>query len=547
MNPLSRPSFAPPQLRDTATVSTIMRDVIVALLPALGMSVFLFGVRVLALTAISVASCVISEKLYCRFTHKPDPTRDLSACVTGVLLAMSLPVTTPYWAPVLGGAFAIVIIKQFYGGLGRNFMNPALAARMLLLSFPGMMTTLTQALDRQPLWGAADAVSAATPMSYLHTGALPPQTLSQMLLGQHGGALGEGAAFMLILGGLYLLGRQVISWRIPVSFLGTVALLTLLFPRGECAPAVWMLYNLMGGGLLLGAIFMACDYTTSPVTPRGQLMFGVGCGCLTVVLRYFGSYPDGVGFAILTMNCCVWLLDRVGLPRRFGVRPLTQLRLWLRRQRSRLASLKPARPSLPAWEPGTMPGEHYLEQLRPWLRQALALGGVIAVTAAVVFSVHRLTQLPAAERENSAQQALLSQVMPQADMVTQTPYWAEGARSITAGYRDNQLLGYCVEVEVQGFGGPITMVVGVDLNGEVTGIAVTAHSEQKVGQPALEQDYLQRYVGLSGTVRLEGPNSVDGISGATDTCRAITAGVNEALYIVSRLDTDDVTYTDGEV
>ena len=547
MTSMFRSARVAPQLKDQATISSIMLDVIVALLPALGMAVYFFGARVLVLSLISVASCVVSEKIYCRLTRKPDPTRDLSACVTGLLLAMSLPVTTPYWAPVLGGVFAIVIVKQFYGGLGRNFMNPALAARMLLLSFPGMMTTLTQALDRQPLWGAADAVSAATPMSYLHTGALPPQTLPQMLLGQHGGAMGEGAAFMLILGGLYLLGRQVISWRIPVSFLGTVALLTFLFPRGGNAALEWMLYNLMGGGLLLGAIFMACDYTTSPVTPRGQLMFGVGCGLLTVALRYFGSYPDGVGFAILTMNCCVWLLDRIGLPRRFGVKPLTEFKLWLRRQLRRLAKLKPVMPELPTWDPGTMPGERYLDQMRQWGKNALSLGGVIAATAVVVFCVHWITLPQTTEQEGRAQQALLAQVMPQANIVTQTPYRAEGALSITAGYRDNELIGYCVEVEAQGFGGPITMMVGVDLNGEVTGIAVTSHSEQKVGQPAMEQEYLQQYVGLSGTIRNSGSNSVDVISGATDSCQAITDGVNEALYIVSHLDTEDVTYTDGEV
>ena len=536
-----------PRMRDRVTVDGIMLDVLIALLPALLMGTFLFGFRVLLLSAISVIACMGFEALYCKWTKKPVSIRDLSACVTGLLLAMTLPVTAPYWAPVLGGAFAIVLVKQFYGGLGKNFMNPALAGRMLLLSFPGMMTSWVDALDRPGVLGV-DAVSTATPMAYLHLGQLPELRLNQMLLGQHGGAMGEVASLMLLLGGTYLLCRRVISWRIPGAFLGTVAVLTLLFPRGN-APLDWMVYNLLSGGLLLGAIFMATDYATSPVTPRGQLLYGIGCGCLTVALRYFGSYPDGVGFSVLTMNCCVWLLDRVGLPRRFGIPPLTETKLWLQSLCGRLAKL---RPSLPQRREkaaqGTMPGERDLDQIRTWARSAGSLAAVIVVAVVCIGLVDRATSQTIALRENREQQELLDTVMPAATVATETPYLAEDALRILAGYDENEMVGYCVEVEVQGFGGVITLVVGIDMNGEVTGVTITSHSEHAgIGGPAMERAYLDQYIGRSGTIRHDGYNRVDAISGATDTCRAITAGVNKALYIASRLDAGQVEFVDGQV
>ena len=533
-----------PSIKDNAGVDTIMLDVLVALTPALLMGAYLFGLRVLLLAAVSVISCMGFETLYCKLAKRPNTVGDLSACVTGLLLAMSLPVTAPYWAPVLGGAFAIVVVKQFYGGLGKNFMNPALAGRMLLLSFPGMMTSWTDALVRPGLLNAADAVSAATPMAYLHVGKLPPFSLSQMLLGQHGGAMGEVAAGMLLLGGFYLLARRVISWRIPVLFIGTVALLSGLFPHAGQPAADWMTYNVFSGGLLLGAIFMATDYATSPVTPRGQMLFGVGCGALTFVLRTFGSYPDGVGFSILTMNCCVWLLDRIGLPRRFGLPPMTESKLWLRRQLERLAKLKPVWPKR-----GEKPSDgKLLDRLPQIAKRTAAVCAAVGVAVAGVWLVYGLTGQAAMEQENRRMQQLLEQVMPQAQVLTETPYLAEDALSILAGYNESELVGHAVEVEVQGFGGMMTMVVGVNVNGEVTGISVTANSEHAViGGAALEREFLDRYIGLSGTIRDTGWNSVDAVSGATDTSRAITAGVNKALYITSRLDAGDVDFVDGDV
>ena len=541
-----------PQIAQPATIPSIMLDVIVALIPALLMAVFLFGVRVLALTAVSVGTCVLAEYGYRRLRGLDSTVGDLSACVTGLLLAMSLPVTAPYWAPVLGGLFAIVIVKQFYGGLGRNFLNPALAGRTLLCTFPGLMTRWVDAFQRPGLLGTADAVTSATPMAVLHTGALPDLTLSQMLLGQHGGAMGGVPVLMLLLGGVYLVGRRVISPRIPLAHLGTVALLTLLFPRGDQGALAWMLAQLCCGGLVMGAIFMASDYTTTPVTPLGQTIFGVGCGVLTVLLRYFGSYPDGVGWAILTMNCCVWLMDRAAIPRRFGMGRFALVRTWGRQLKESAAQIRFVKPQLKLFAragEGTMPGEGYLDELRGKARQYAALGGVFLAVCLAVFGVHRATDYVTVRAETEAQEALLSQVMPQATTRTETPYYAAGALSITAGYNDSGLVGYCVEVQSYGFGGLLTAVVGVDTNGEVTGVAITSHRETAgVGTDAMTEAYLSQYVGRSGTIRLSGNNAVDGVSGATATSEAVTDCVNQALGIVANLDTEGgVSYVDGEV
>ncbi len=530
-----------PQINQPDTTQSMMFMVLVALLPALGMAVFFYGFRVILLTAVSVASCVGFEALYCHLTGQSQTIRDLSACVTGLLLAMSLPATSAYWVPVLGSAFAIIVVKQFYGGLGKNFMNPALAGRMLLATFPMLMTNWSAPLDRLPIFGV-DAVSSPTPMSYLHSGVLPPNSMGQLLLGQQGGSLGEVSAFMLLLGGGYLIVRGVISPRIPVSYLGTVALIALILPRGDEGAWAWMTAQLLSGSLMLGALFMATDPTTSPVTPRGQVMFGVGCGLLTMLLRYHSSYPEGVGWAILTMNCCVWLLDRAGMPRRYGVHNFAVTGHLLRRAHASVSKIKFVIPEHTKRKKGEMPGEAHLDAIRTTAINWAKLAAVVVVTCVVISWVHSFTDLPTAQAADQAQQALLRQVMPQAAVQSETPYRAAGALSITAGYsEDNQLIGYCVEVQSQGFGGIITMVVGVDLDGKVTGVAVTDHKEDpSVSDKALSPSALSRYVGRSGTLRNDGVNAVDSVAGATATSKALTAGVNRALSIIANLDTEGV-------
>ena len=320
-----------PHIRGPEDTRSIMFDVIIALAFALALPCFFFGWRVAILTAVSVVSCVLFEWLYRKALKKTSSIRDLSAVVTGMLLAYCLPPSAPYWLPVIGGFFAIVIVKQLYGGIGKNFLNPALAARAFLtISFPAVMTVWTMPFSELPLTPVVDtasaatppvdAVSVATPLMQLKEGALPDVKLIDMLLGQRAGSLGEVSALILLLGGLYLVLRRVISPRIPLLFMGTVALMTVLFPPADVDAVQWMLYNLLSGGLVLGAVFMATDYATSPVTVRGQVLYAVGCGLLTVFFRTFSSSAEGVCFAILLMNTLVWALDKVSRPRRFGVK-----------------------------------------------------------------------------------------------------------------------------------------------------------------------------------------------------------------------------------
>ena len=530
-----------PHMVQTASVRGMMLDVIVALLPAFAMSVFLFGHWVLVLGALSVGSSVLFEYLYRRFTRQSNSIGDLSACVTGLLLCMTLPSDSAWWVPVLGAAFAIVVVKQFYGGAGRNFMNPALAGRMLLASFPALMTSWVDPALRLSI-RQVDTVSAATPMSYLHFGNLPPQEFSQLLMGYHSGSLGESCSFMLLLGGLYLMGRRVISSRIPLSYLGTVALWAFLFPSGNCGRLEWMAAQLFSGGLILGALFMATDPTTTPVTPRGHVMFGVGCGVLTMVLRYFGPYYEGVGWAILTMNCSAWLLDKVGLPRRFGQKPYAEVRQMARAVVNSMRQIRIVRPDLSALttRDGEAPGEGLIPVLREHGRNFLWLMAVVLATGALVFGVHRVTDLAAVQADTQAQQEQLDQVMPGASFSSESPYWANGALSILYAYNeDNEHMGYCVEVQSHGFGGMVTMMVGVDLDGKVTGLAITDHKETySVVEHVLSWQHLRKYEGLSGTIRYSGNNSVDVVSGATATSRAITDGVNQALAIVAGLSED---------
>ncbi len=314
-----------PHVHSKTTTQVIMRDVLIGLAPAMIMAVYVFGLRSLTVTAVSVLSCVFFEWLYCKMTGMHCKIYDLSACVTGVLLAFVCPVTIPYWTIVLGAAFAILLVKMLFGGLGRNIVNPALAGRAFMFSWPVLMSTWVKPgfANAAPVvgpvvgLGAADVVTAATPLANMHQGIMCEETIGQLFIGTIGGCIGETSAIALLIGFAYLLWRKVISARIPLVYIATVAVLTFLFPMGNDRIA-WMLAQVFGGGLMLGAIFMATDYVTSPVTKLGQIVYGIGCGLLTVLIRYFGGYNEGVSYAILCMNACVVLLDRIGRPVKFG-------------------------------------------------------------------------------------------------------------------------------------------------------------------------------------------------------------------------------------
>ena len=383
-----------PHIRSNETTRSIMLDVIIAMLPALAFAIFNFGLRALTLTAVSVVGCVFWEWLYRKLMKKPQSIGDLSSVVTGMLLAFVCPVQMPYWMIIIGDFFAIVVVKQLFGGIGKNFLNPALAGRAVLLaSYAGTMTSwVDPAVNKAAIIGSnADIVTTATPLAIMKTGDFAellsahsvgsmfvgtgiPGSLGEvsalalliggvyliwrkvinwqtpvayiatvavltflfpkqgsglewmlysifgggLFLGKVGGSLGEISALLLIIGGLYLIWRKVINWQTPVAYIATVAVLSFLFPKAGSS-LEWMLYSVFGGGLMLGAFFMATDYATSPVTKKGQLVFGIGCGLFTVLIRYFGSYNEGVCYSIMVMNLFVALIDKYTKPTRFGV------------------------------------------------------------------------------------------------------------------------------------------------------------------------------------------------------------------------------------
>lgn len=299
-----------PHVRGNFHTSRIMLDVVIALLPALAAGALALGTRALLVALNCVAAALITEEIYDLIAHRRSTLLDGSAAVTGLLLAMTLPVSIPLWQAAIGSAFAVVVVKSLCGGLGQNIFNPALAARAL------MMLIWPASLTRYNALGV-DSVSSATPLHHMRMPALPEESLTDMLLGNIPGSIGEISALALLIGGAYLLARRVISIRIPAAYLVSVAALSLIFSRAG-NPVIWMLYNLLGGGLILGAIFMATDYASSPVTPKGQWIYGIGCGALTMLFRSFGLFPEGVTYAILLMNACAWTIDRRTAPRRFG-------------------------------------------------------------------------------------------------------------------------------------------------------------------------------------------------------------------------------------
>ncbi len=301
-----------PHIRGNFRTNRIMLDVVLALLPALIVGTCVLGIRCLLVALVCVTAALASEYFYSLLTKTRQTVIDGSAIVTGLLLAMTLPASVPLWLAALGSVFAIIIVKALCGGLGQNIFNPALAARAF------MMLIYPVGLTRYFAIGV-DGVTAATPLHHMVMPALPEESLLDMFLGGCPGSIGEISALALLIGGGYLVYRKVISIRIPVAYLGTVAVLTLIFAKTD-SPISWMLYSLLSGGVMLGAIFMATDYATSPATPVGQIVYGIGCGMLTVIFRYFGLFPEGVTYAILLMNALVWVIDYYTPIRRFGTK-----------------------------------------------------------------------------------------------------------------------------------------------------------------------------------------------------------------------------------
>ncbi len=300
-----------PHIRSNDTTSKIMFDVMLALLPATAVGIIFFGFSALLVVLTSVGAAVLFEYLFQRITKKTVTIGDFSAVVTGLLLALNLPSEVPLYVPIVGAFVAIVIIKQLFGGIGQNFMNPALGARAFLMaSYPTAMTTFS-----------VDSVASATPLSALHEGAAfapVPADYMNAFMGNISGCIGEVSAIALLIGAAYLFYKKIITWHIPVSYLGTAFVLFYVFGRNGLFTGL-PLYELLLGGILLGAFFMATDYSSSPITPKGKIIFGAGCGIITVIIRTYGGYPEGVSYSILLMNLTVPLIDKYTRPRVFGI------------------------------------------------------------------------------------------------------------------------------------------------------------------------------------------------------------------------------------
>lgn len=296
-----------PHVRSKDTTDRIMLYVIIALLPTSFFGVYNFGMRALILIILTILSCLASEWIFEKITKRPNTLNDLSAVVTGLLLALNLPVSLPYWQAVLGGAFAIIVVKMLFGGLGQNFMNPALGARcFLLISFTGSMTAFTY-----------DGISTTTPLALLKNGEALDVTVMDMLIGKTAGTIGETSAIAILIGAIFLILMGVIDLRIPASYIITFVIFILLF-GGHGFDWNYVTAQLCGGGLMLGAFFMATDYVTSPITPMGQIIFGIILGLLTGIFRIFGANAEGVSYAIIFSNLLVPLIERFTVPTAFG-------------------------------------------------------------------------------------------------------------------------------------------------------------------------------------------------------------------------------------
>ncbi|NLD16541.1 MAG: RnfABCDGE type electron transport complex subunit D [Tissierellia bacterium] len=292
-------------MKDTVSTSSLMRDVIIALIPAMAGSVYFFGLNALILILISIASCVGFEFISQKAFKKSIKISDLSAVVTGILLAMNLPANAPLWMPIFGGFFAMFVIKECFGGIGNNFINPALGARAMLMSSWGTEMT-------SYIW--PDATTGATPLGVLKAGTGTLPSIMDMSVGNIGGVLGETSAILLLIGGIYLIARKVIDWKIPVLYIiSTSIMFVLLGVKFDLLP-----WHLLGGGLILGAFFMATDYVTIPTTDLGKIIFAVGCGIITALIRVKGNMPEGVSYAILIMNVATPLINRYTQRRVFG-------------------------------------------------------------------------------------------------------------------------------------------------------------------------------------------------------------------------------------
>ena len=510
---------ASPHVRDKKTTSSIMLDVIIALLPATLVGIYNFKLDALIIILLCIATCVLTEGVYQKVAKRKYTMTDLSAVVTGLLLALNLPSTVPFYIPILGSVFAIFVVKQLFGGLGQNFMNPALAARcFLVISFTGKMTDFTY-----------DAVSGATPLAMLKNG--ESVDLLDMFLGTTAGTIGETSALALLIGGLYLIAKRIISYRIPFYYILSVAVYAAIYSAAALGgfSIEYVAGHLFGGGLMLGAIFMATDYVTSPVTPKGQVVFGIFLGLLTATFRIFGGSAEGVSYAIIFGNLLVPMIEKFTMPKPFG-------------------------PSKKDMMNKDSKGKNEI------VPNTLKLFIITLVSGTLLGLVYVVTKEPIAEQNLKKQQEAYKSVFNTAesfedlegfDSKEASKILTEGGITgvdisgiVTALDANKQPLGYVVTVvSHEGYGGDTVLSVGITSDGTVNGIEfLTIGETAGLGMNATNEEFMTQFsekkvpafvVTKTGAKE---ENEIDALSGATITTNAVTNGVNAAIHYCSFLE-----------
>lgn len=532
-----------PHVRSGESTRSIMYDVCLALLPATAFGVYRFGLYSLLVLIISVGCAVLAEYVYQKITKQKILISDGSAVLTGLLLGLNMPPRIPLWAPALGSIFAVIVVKQFFGGLGHNFMNPALGGRIfLLISFTGLMSDFS-----------LDGVSAATPLAEMRAGMQPD--IASMFIGNTLGTIGEVSAVALLIGGIYLLIKKVISWEIPVCYLGSFVIFLILF-SGRGFDGTYILAHICGGGIMLGAFFMATDYVTSPITPKGKIVFGVLLGILTGVFRVFGVAPEGVSYAIVIGNLLVPLIEKVTLPKAFGLENVKKEKPAKAAEASAKSAEAPSVEEADTAAADTKPAEEAAKKTSVPIkvyRAAMNLCAITLVAGLLLGLVYQVTKEPIHQAEVAAEIAAYKAVCPQADSFEESADMMANAAGIQGTYGDvtidkafnavdasGNVVGYVVNAtSKEGFGGEITVSVGFDTEGKVTGIEFLAISETAgLGMNATNDSFRSQYLGkavdeFSVTKTAAAADSdIEAISGATITSNAVTSAVNTALAAV---------------
>ena len=541
-----------PHVRSKDTTSDIMFDVIIALVPATAFGVYQFGLHSLVLVVACIVSALLAELLYEKGMKRPVTVKDFSAVVTGLLLALNLPPNLPVWMAILGSVFAIIVVKQLFGGLGQNFMNPALGARcFLLLSFSRYMTEFVY-----------DGVATATPLAVIKNGAgLEGVSIRDMFFGYTAGTIGETSAAALLIGAIYLLARKVISPRIPLIYIGTFAIAVFVYSLATgSAPALageFTLAQLCGGGLMLGAWFMATDYVTSPITPAGKVVYGITLGLLTFVLRTFGGSAEGVSYAIIISNILVPLIEKATVPRCFGY----GADISKEQKKAQKAEEKKAKKEekKSAGEAGEEDAPKARIDGKGIVKAIFAIFAITLIMGAALGVVYDVTKEPIKNADEKAKQEAYREVYPDAKNIIAAKdidYDKFNEAVAALGYPsdtldeinyvaddDGRLQGLIMVVtNHDGYGGDITMAVGITEEGIINGISFLSINETAgLGMEAKNKSFTDQFVGKdvssfkytkSGSTR---DDEIDALSGATITTSAVTDAVNAVLNVAALL------------